>query len=212
MRVYSWALDRIGASRRVVPAPKGRLSRESSLRLLILVGVLAIVASVFFLRDLLDFRHAGYPAIGALSFIASAGLVIPVPGMASVCVGGPLLSPGPPLSPLFVALVAGTTGTVGELTGYALGYSGRSVVNRSRLYLRIEHWMRRRGWLVMFLLSVLPNPIFDLAGVAAGALRFPVWGFLGIIWVGTFIKFLAVAYACAYSVESIMRFFGIDLT
>ena len=208
MRNNSWVFTRIGSARRVVPATRKRLSKQTALYFLALLVVLAIVAAVYFLRDLLllDISDVGYPAIAGLSFLASAGLVVPVPGMASVCAGGVLLNP------LLVALVAGGTGTVGELTGYALGYSGRGMVTRGRLYIRIEKWMRRRGWLVLFLLSLLPNPIFDLAGIAAGVLRFPIWGFLGIIWVGTFIKFLAVAYGCFFGVESISKFFGIGIT
>ena len=212
MSVYSWTLARIGVTRRVVPdVTRKRISRANVFRLLVLITVLGIVAAVYFLRDLADLSKTGYLAIAALSFFASAGLVVPVPGIASVCAGGLLL--GPPLvAPLLVALVAGTTGTVGELTGYALGFSGRGVVHKSRLYLRIENWMRRRGWLVLFALSVLPNPIFDLAGVAAGALRYPIWRFLGIIWVGTFIKFLILAYACDYGADDILKLFGVGIT
>ena len=204
MSVYSWALARIGATRGVVPATRKRLNREYALPLLVLAVVLAIAASAFFLRDLLDFSQIGYPAIAALSLLASASLVVPVPGMASVCAGGWFLNP------LLVALVAGSAETVGELTGYALGSSGPGMVNRGRLYLRMENWMRRRGWLVLFVLSIIPNPVFDLAGVAAGALRFPIWAFMGVIWPGKFIKFLIIAYACAFSVNSILRLFRID--
>ena len=174
------------------------------LRLLALAVVLGIVAAVFVLRDFLDLNQVGYPAIAALSFFASASLVIPVPGMAVVCAGGWQLSP------LTVALVAGATGTLGELTGYMLGYSGSGVAGKGRLYQRIEGWMKRRGWLVIFILSILPNPIFDLAGISAGVLRYPIRLFLVWIWVGTFLKFLMVAYACAFSVDSVMGFFGVS--
>ena len=173
------------------------------MRLGALVVVVGIVAGVFLLRDMLEMDQVGYPAVAALSFFASAGLVIPVPGMAAVCAGGWQLSP------VTVALVAGTTGTLGELTGYMLGYSGSGIAGNRRIYRRIEGWMKRRGWLVIFVLSVLPNPLFDLAGIAAGVLRYPVRWFLVWIWIGTFLKFLMVAYACAFSVDGIMRFFGV---
>ena len=198
------ALSRVGATRLAVPLPGKGLSTQALLRLLVLAAVLGIVATLYFLRGFLDFSKTGYPAVAALSLFASAGLVVPVPGLAAVCAGGWFLNP------LLVALIAGTTGTVGELTGYALGFSGRGMVNKGRLYIRTEDWMRRRGWLVLFLLSVLPNPVFDLAGIAAGALRYPIWAFLGVIWVGTFIKFMVIAYACAFSVGSILSFFRLS--
>ena len=206
MNVYSWALTRIEATRRVVPLSGKQLSGGNLVRLLALVVVLAVVVSAVLLRDLLDFSDIGYPAIAVLSFLASASLVVPVPGIASVCTGGLLLSP-----PL-VALVAGSAETVGELTGYTLGFSGRGVVNRGRLYTRMEYWMRHRGWLVLFVLALVPNPVFDLAGVAAGALRYPLWRFLAAIWPGKLLKFLMIAYACSYSIESILRFFRISIT
>ena len=186
-----------------VSASWRRPGAGTALRLAALVVVVGILVAVFLLKDLLDLDKVGYPAIAALSFFASAGMVIPVPGMASVCAGGWQLDP------LTVALVAGTTGTVGELTGYMLGYSGSGIARKGRIYQRIEGWMKRRGWLVIFLLSVLPNPIFDLAGISAGVLRYPVRWFLAWIWVGTFLKFLMVAYACAFSVDSVMGFFGV---
>lgn len=205
MSVYSWAQARMEATRRLVPHTGFHLSGQVVVSLVAVAIVIGLVVSVYFVRGLLDLdlSQAGYPAIAALSFFASAGLLIPVPGLASVCAGGLLLSP------LLVALVAGTTGTVGELTGYALGYSGRGVLKKGRLYQRMEHWVRRRGWLLIFLLSVLPNPIFDVVGIAAGALRYPLWAFLAIVWVGTFLKFVIVVYACAHGLEGVSRFFGL---
>lgn len=195
MRVQFWA-------RRLTPSTGFRPRKQVWISLTAMVVVIAVVVSLYFVRGLLDLSQVGYPAIAALSFFASAGLVVPLPGLASVCAGGVLLNP------LLVALVAGTTGTVGELTGYGLGFSGRGVLKRGRLHERMERWVRKRGWLLIFLLSVLPNPIFDLAGVAAGALRFPFWTFLALIWVGTFLKFVVVVYACAHGLKGVSWFFG----
>ena len=62
------------------------------------------------------------------------------------------------LVPLYVGLVAGGAETVGELTGYFLGCSGRGVVGEGRVSQWLGTWMRRRGWLLLFLLAFLPNP------------------------------------------------------
>ena len=92
-------------------------------------------------------------------------------------------------------MIAGSSEAVGELTGYFLGYTGRNILSRGHLYQRLETWMRRRGWLLLFLVSLTPNPIFDVVGVAAGALRYPLLGFLSVVWVGKVMKFLIFAYA-----------------
>ena len=69
--------------------------------------------------------------------------------------------------------------------------------------------MRRRGWVLLFLISVIPNPIFDIIGVAAGALRYPLWRFLAVVCVGKLIKFVTFAYACTYSIGWITELFGL---
>jgi len=137
------------------------------------------------------------------SLIASAGLIIPVPALGAVCAGAIFLNPA------LLGLIAGTSESVGELTGYFLGYSGRDMARRYRLYNRLESLVRRRGWLPLFLVSLVPNPIFDIVGIAAGALRYPLWGFLSGVWVGKTIKFITFAYACKYSLAWLTQVFGL---
>jgi membrane protein YqaA with SNARE-associated domain len=182
------------------------LTRENLLRLAALGLVVAVVLIAVFLRDrLTDVGQVGYPVIAFLNFFTSAAMVLPLPfvGVASVCEGGRHLVPG------FVALVAASAGTLGELTGYAAGFSGRGVVSRAAYLHRMEGWMRRRGWLVLFLLSFIPNPIFDVAGIAAGALRYPVGAFLPVVWAGKFLRSLALAYVCSFGLDTVLRFFGV---
>ena len=103
---------------------------------------------------------------------------MPVPALAAVCTSSVFLIP------LLAGLIAGSSEAVGELTGYFLGYTGLDIRRWGHLYQRLETWMRRRGWLVLFLVSLIPNPIFDVVGVAAGALRYPLLGFPSVVWVG----------------------------
>ena len=53
-----------------------------------------------------------------------------------------------------------------------------------RISQRLGIWMRRPGWLLLFLLAFIPNPVFDLAGVTAGALRYPLERFLAVVLTG----------------------------
>ena len=178
-------------------------NRDSLIRLGILVTVIGLAVMVFLVRGRLDLDEVGYAGIALVSLVASGGLVVPLPALAAVCTSSVFLNP------LLVGLIAGSSEAVGELTGYFLGYTGRDILSRGHLYQRLETWMRRRGWLVLFLVSLIPNPIFDLVGVAAGALRYPLLGFLSVVWVGKVMKFLIFAYACAYSIEWITDVFGV---
>ncbi len=181
-----------------------QLTSENLLRLGAFLAVVAVVVLAVAFRDKVQLDQVGYVGLGLTVLIASGGLVLPVPSLATACAAGILLEPP------YVALVAGSAGAVGELTGYFLGYSGRGVLDRSRFYHRIEEWMRRRGWLLLFLVSLIPNPIFDVVGIAAGALRYPVWRFLAVVWVGKLRKFLILAYACAYSIDWLTDLFRVN--
>jgi uncharacterized membrane protein YdjX (TVP38/TMEM64 family) len=49
----------------------------------------------------------------------------------------------------------------------------------------------------VLLLAFLPNPLFDLTGIAAGALKMPLRAFLLWCWIGKTSKMLLVALAGA---------------
>ena len=175
--------------------------RDNQLRLAAILAVAVVAAAAILLRQYITFSQAGYAGVALTALVASGGLVIPVPALATACAGGVLLNPW------IVALVAGGAEGIGELTGYYLGYSGQGILSGRALYIRLEGWMRRRGWLVLFLVSLVPNPIFDFVGIAAGALRYPLWRFLIIVWAGKIIKFGAIAYACTYGAGWLQGFF-----
>ena len=169
----------------------------------IFLAVLAAAGTAFLLRDQFTLDRVGYGGVALSALVASGGIIIPIPALAAVCTASAFLNP------LLIGLIAGFAETLGELTGYFLGYSGRAVITQTRLYRRLEAWMRRRGWVLLFLLTVVPNPVFDIAGVAAGALRYSIWRFLGVVLVGKLIKFLTFAYACSYSIEWLTGLFGL---
>jgi membrane protein DedA with SNARE-associated domain len=66
--------------------------------------------------------------------------------------------------------------------------------------------MRRHGSVTVFVLSAIPNPLFDLAGITAGMLRFPVWRFLVACFLGKTVKGIVFALAGAQSLQWVERF------
>ena len=172
-------------------------------RFLILVAVAVISAIAFFMQDRISVGQLSYGAVAGAVLLASGGLVVPVPALAITC------STATFLNPAAVAIIAGLAGTIGELTGYFLGYSGSGVLERRSFYHHVENWMRRRGWLLLFVISAVPNPFFDIAGIAAGALRYPLWRYLTAVGLGKQVKFFMVAYGCYYSVQGLKGVFGL---
>lgn len=166
--------------------------REHRLQLAaLLAGLGLIIGALLFHQRIEALSIVGYPGVFLLSFLGSVALVLPVPGLISVCTVSVVLAP------LVIGLLAGAGETLGETSGYALGYGGRRVVEGRMFYPRMKSWMERRGWLVIFLASVIPNPFFDVVGILAGGSRFPVARFFAIVLVGKTIKGVLVAYACA---------------
>ena len=166
----------------------------------LLLGVGLVVAAWLLgsrFSDLSELSNVGYPGVFFLSFLGSAAMVLPVPGLISLCAVSVLLNP------LALGLLAATGETLGEISGYAVGFGGGGLVDRSRIYIRIRWWMRKRGWVVILLVSIIPNPLFHLVGIAAGAIRYPMARFLGIVLVGKVIKGLIIAYTCSYGIRAL---------
>lgn len=170
-------------------------------RFLIVALVVAISASIFAFREyFVDLAAVGYPGIFLVSLLSSATIVLPAPSLALVFAMGSAL----PWLP--VGLAAGAGEALGELTGYLAGVGGRVVIEDQKGYDRMAAWMEKRGGITIFVLSVIPNPLFDLAGIAAGTLRYPVWRFLLFCWLGKSIKTTIVAWAGSQSIILVEQF------
>ena len=168
------------------------------------VGLGLVLATSFVLVIMGDlsnpeyWRRLGYAGVFIMSFLGSVSLVLPVPSIIAVCGAG-----GLELFLIGVALLSGTGETLGEISGYAIGYGGRGVVERRKFFLRVRSWMERRGSWIILLVSVVPNPIFDIIGIAAGSVRFSFRRFLVLVWIGKTIKGLIIVHSCFWIAQLI---------
>jgi uncharacterized membrane protein YdjX (TVP38/TMEM64 family) len=177
--------------------------RLTVLRLLVLLAVIGITVFIFSIRDQAEqFAAYGYPGIFLLSLLANATIILPAPGAALTFAMGAVFHP------LGVTVAAATGAALGELTGYMAGFSGQAVIENASAYERLLQWTRRYGGLAIFVLAAIPNPIFDLAGIAAGALRMPIWLFLLCAWTGKLVNAALFAFGGAASIgwlDALMR-------
>lgn len=154
------------------------------------MAVIVITIYVYTLRDRADqLEIYGYPGIFILSFLSYATVLLPAPGVAIVFTMGAVFNP------IGVGIAAGAGAALGELSGYLAGFSGQAVIERATVYEHFTSWMRRNGSLTILVLAALPNPLFDLAGVAAGALKMPVLKFFFWCLIGETIKMTIFALA-----------------
>lgn len=168
-------------------------------RILALIAVIVISVYIFSIRDQAEeLAKFGYPGIFLLSILANATVILPAPGVLFVFAMGAVFNP------LGVALAAGAGAAIGELTGYLAGFGGSAVIERAGMYENLKNWMEthpKLSYLAVTALAFVPNPVFDLAGIAAGTLRMPVSRFLFFCWIGKTAKMLIFAYAGASSLN-----------
>jgi membrane protein YqaA with SNARE-associated domain len=160
--------------------------------LLIFVVVLMTVfafAFFYFQVEVSRLKDYGYVGVFIISFIGAASMILPTPALASVVGGGAILNSylGIPAF-VYVGVVAGLAEALGEFTGYAAGYGSRIVIQERPEYKRVQGWMERHGVITMFVMSVIPNPLFDVAGAAAGIVRMPLGRFFLAVLAGKIIK------------------------
>jgi len=172
------------------------------LRILALLAVVAITVFVYGIRDRVEeFAAFGYPGIFLVALMANATVFLPAPGVAVVFAMGSIFHP------LGVALAAGTGGALGELSGYLAGFSGQVMIEKTNVYERIHPWVVKYGSWAILVLSAIPNPFFDIAGVAAGIAKMSLRRFLVACWIGQLIKMGLFAYAGFYSLDWLMSKF-----
>ena len=164
-----------------------------------LVLAVAFAVVVWSLKSYISaLKLAGYPGVFFLNFLGAVSMVLPVPGILSLC--GLSVA----LHPFVLGALAGLGETLGETSGYAVGFGGDTIFERFAVYRnlrpRVQRWMEKRGALVLFLVSAIPNPIVDVVGIAAGSVRYPFLRFMLIVLSGKIIKGLMIAYTCQYGV------------
>jgi membrane protein DedA with SNARE-associated domain len=172
------------------------------LRILALFAVVGITLYIYSIRDRVEqFAAYGYPGIFLIALLANATILLPAPGVALIYAMGAIFNP------LAVGLAAGLGGAIGEISGYLAGFSGQAVVERTDIYNRIKPWVDKYGGWAILVLSAIPNPFFDVAGIAAGIAKMPLPTFLLFTGIGQLIKMTLFALAGHYSISFISTFF-----
>ena len=177
--------------------------KKKFIPLLTLLLVIAITVGIFYFYKHYPGRVdqlKGYGYLGPflISLTFNATVILPAGNILIISVLGAVLP-----SATMVGLAGGAGAAIGELTGYMAGYSGRGIAQRSKMYSRVEGWMRRWGAMTIFIMALVPF-VFDLAGIAAGVLRFPFWKFFLLCWLGRTILYIGAAWAGVWGWEAML--------
>jgi len=182
--------------------------KKKFIPLLALLLVITItVGIIYFYKNYPDrvdqLKSYGYLGAFLISLTLNATVILPAGNILIISAFGAV----PTLSPVMVGLVGGAGAAMGEITGYIVGYSGRGLAERSKMYNRVEGWVKRWGAMTIFVMALVPF-VFDLAGIAAGVLRFPFWKFFLLCWLGRTLLYIVVALAGAWGWEAVLRLFS----
>ena len=191
---------------------KGWLTR-ALVPILTVIFVIAVTVSLhlFYGRHqerLVELKNYVYLGAFLISLIGNATIIFPVAVLGIIISMGIALYPATGLfGPIVVGLAGGAGAAIGEMTGYMAGFSGRGVMEDSKLYLRLVGWLRRWGILTVFILAVVPF-FFDVVGLAAGALRFPLWKFIIFCWLGRTILYVGIGVLWALGYKIALPYFS----
>ncbi len=177
-------------ARAAVPVWQPRLRWAHLLPALLGLGSVALL--MWAVRQVPDpeaIQSWGLLGVFVANLICSASIFLPVPGFAAVMAAG-VLWPAP-----VVGIVSGFGSATGELTGYLAGRSGGALLGdeQNPWLRRLHRWLDRHGFLTIFLIAAAPLPLFDFAGLAAGASNYSVVKFWLACALGKAVKLTALA-------------------
>jgi membrane protein DedA with SNARE-associated domain len=198
---YHWLRERLPKSRR------GKLILAAVVAVLVLIPSLALLIATIAVDDLEDrFEALGYAGVFLANLASTATVFLPVPGLTAI--GQALIiTQGKELNPVAVGLLGGTGMALGEITAYAAGAAGSEVAEEEQIKAperirpavewvieRVDWLMERYGFVTLIVLSAIPNPVFEVAGITAGAVRMNFWRFMGAVLIGKNIRGLLLAF------------------
>ena len=158
---------------------------KKALEVALFLGIIVLSVVMFIMRDRLhNVGKIGYLGLFALCFLSNATVLLPAPSL-MIAASCALI-----LSPLPVAAVAAFGSSLGELVGYAFGNSGRDLSPRFSALLEKLGGKIRSPYAMVFILALLPLPLFDLVGIYSGGTRMHLGKFYLLCFAGKFLKML----------------------
>ena len=187
-------------------------------------GVIAVcVYLIYHIEYLIRFQQYGYLGLFIMTILTGFSIPLPVPYMVFTFTLGGILEPA------LVGAAAGLGLGIGGTLLYFTGRGGRRFLPQfnitdpadedyssrmSRLLRKLKvpkmmEFAKRRGALAIFVLSVVPNPIFAPVAVSMGAMRFGWWKFFFACWGGSTAKTMVLSYLGYLGLGSVLRGFNL---
>lgn len=155
------------------------------LEIVLIIIIVGLSVTIFIFRDKIqNVNDVGYIGLFLLCFLANATVLLPAPSL-MIAASCALI-----MNPILVALCASLGSTLGEFVGYAFGTAAEDLSPKFKKLLDKITAKVRNKTLLVFILAVLPLPLFDVAGIYSGGTKMNLFKFFVACFVGKFIKML----------------------
>lgn len=165
---------------------------EGLAQIVIAIGIFLVV--ILMSSQIKALEEWGYLGVFAITLLSAATIVLPAPGWASV------IALSTVLNPYMLGIAAGLGSGLGEITGYLAGDgAARVIVKNKRDLWKYKKLIKKYDLPAVFVLAFIPNPVFDVAGIAAGSVGIPLIRFLIATIAGRILRYVLLAYLGALS-------------
>ena len=161
---------------------------------LILISLMLGYLLVHYRESLGNMGNWGYLSVFVVEAANSAAVFIPTPGHVYT------FALGATLDPLMLGLIGGIGATTGEILSYYLGTKARGTLQHNRIYRKLKAFSNGKTGIMLFTLALVPGP-FEVVGLWAGTMRYPIWRFLFYVGAGKILKVTGIALAGYYSIS-----------
>lgn len=158
---------------------------KKTLEVIFLISIAALSVIIFFLKDKIgEVSDVSYLGLFFLCFLANSTILLPAPSL-MIATSCALI-----MNPWLVALFASLGSSLGELIGYAFGSVSKEVSPKFQTLIDKLTTKIHNQTLLVFVLAVLPLPLFDVVGIYSGGTKMNLIEFYITCFAGKLIKML----------------------
>ena len=164
---------------------------KSKLKYIFLSVIVACIGSLpFFLFSdtLKNLSAVSYIGLLIATFLTNASVLLPASGIAFT------LSASYILDPLICVIVGGLGTALGEMVSYICGRNGSAVIDDIKKFEKVSLYLKKYDMIIVFIFALLPLPIFDIVGIAAGSAKMSIPKYLIACFTGKTIKLFVYVF------------------
>jgi membrane protein YqaA with SNARE-associated domain len=154
----------------------------------------------------------GYFGIFLISLIGALSIVFPIPYTVVIfTLGGLKVGEVWLFEPFWIAIAAGLGSTLGEFSGYLVGFGGRKAISekyKKKMDFLVKLF-NKFGPITIFLFALTPLPD-DLLFIPLGVMRYSLLRTFIPALAGKFLMNLIIAYSGRFSIQIIRDIFGVE--